>query len=68
MKHKNVIGVVGWPLDGVTQRGLVPACCHLQFSAITTGFYSVQKASQHHLHTAILSRNNCFLLDQLFVV
>jgi hypothetical protein len=56
-------------LDEVTHSGLVPACCHLQFSAVTTVFFHVdvcfvgiQKSSQSYLPAAILSCNNFFHL------
>jgi hypothetical protein len=39
-----------------TSRISACLCCHLQFSAIITGFYSVKK-TQSHLHVAIFSRN-----------
>jgi hypothetical protein len=32
-------------LNGVTHRGLVPACCHLRFSAATTVFFHVDACS-----------------------
>jgi hypothetical protein len=61
-------------IDGVTHRGLVPACCHLQFSAVATGFFhvdarfvAIQNSSQSHLSAAIISRNNWFLLSFLLI-
>jgi hypothetical protein len=57
-------------LDGVTHRGLVLACYHLRFSALTTGFFhvdarfvAIQKSSHAHLRAATQSRNNCFFFS-----
>jgi hypothetical protein len=49
-------------LDGVTHRGLVPACCHLQFSCSRNNWFLLSsKTSQSHPRAEIFSRNNGLL-------